>query len=911
MCRARQLLSALITLVSIAGTAFAGDPTRIPSDHPAALGDGPNAPTFVPDFLTTPRQPVPLTAGPAGQLGSLALPAIQSETSAAVSGSNVVVGYNDARGNFGLGIMFSTDGGATFSDAGQLAVPPGSFSIGDPALGVWTPPSGSPVFYCATINTDASNLSAIFLYRSTTGGATWSGPFMIGSSQGFPDREAMAVDPETGRVLISWTNYGSFVAIAVTYSDDAATADPPTWSTADLVGARFEDGQATTIVADPNSDNVYLGWMTFPAIAGGDRGIATAVSNDNGTSWSGPHDLSPNFYAYQCPYGFDRWLWSFSGSSLALNPADGGLEVVYAASVDGTPSSDFGDIYYRRSVDGGLNWTSPVALNVFPGAGRPQCLPAVSAAANGRIDVYWYDLSAGSGLDDWTDIFHTFSKDFGGSWSSPVPITPSPFHNESGNNFGAPQQGDYLDAVTGLGVGGASFGAYATFADPSAVTTGADGLAFAATGVQVAPLRVRPGSVIVRDHGCAANDGVLVAKETAELTIPLENIGRVAMTAVSATLSAMTPGVTVQPGARVYGTIASGASGSEVNVYRVTLGAGYPCGTPCRFRLDINATGVAPAYVEFSLPTGVPVAQTTLLSENFDGVVAPALPAGWSAVTVRGSPPNPWVTSATSPASSPNAAFDPEAGTNNFERLQGPVLAVPSGSSYVEVTFDTQYNLFQYTSRYAPNGFTFDYQLDGTGGSHFSVGDATEFSNRYTHNIARSSGSAGDRSGWSGTAMPYRHVRIVIPGLAGHTLIPRFHVTTVGGGTIAGHGAWLDNVSIQAVTLGCGACVDSSLLSVPASGAIALRLGNAVPNPVRTQTTFSLTVPHTGAASVTILDVRGRIIATLVDRWLTAGVHDVSWDGRDSAGHRVATGMYFCRVRLGREEVARPLVVLR
>ena len=45
-------------------------------------------------------------------------------------------------------------------------------------------------------------------------------------------------------------------------------------------------------------------------------------------------------------------------------------------------------------------------------------------------------------------------------------------------------------------------------------------------------------------------------------------------------------------------------------------------------------------------------------AENFDGVTAPSLPVGWSAVTLTdctGS--NPWVTSTTTPSSAPNAAF--------------------------------------------------------------------------------------------------------------------------------------------------------------------------------------------------------------------------------------------------------------
>src|SRR5262249_42744072 len=149
-------------------------------------------------------------------------------------------------------------------------------------------------------------------------------------------------------------------------------------------------------------------WMTFP---GGLRDIAFMRSVDNGTTWPAPTDIGPTFFAHQCPYGFDRWLWSFSGNSIAYNPTDGGIEMVYAASVNGTPTADYGDIFYRRSINAGATWSPAVPLNVFPGADRPQANPCVAVASNGRIDVAWYDQSPGSGLSDYTDLVYCFSND--------------------------------------------------------------------------------------------------------------------------------------------------------------------------------------------------------------------------------------------------------------------------------------------------------------------------------------------------------------------------------------------------------------------------------------------------------------------------------------------------------------------
>ena len=56
---------------------------------------------------------------------------------------------------------------------------------------------------------------------------------------------------------------------------------------------------------------------------------------------------------------------------------------------------------------------------------------------------------------------------------APVPVTPSPFHNEAGNNYGAPHQGDYIDAVSAA----SAYGGFAWFGDPSPIGTWPDAMA--------------------------------------------------------------------------------------------------------------------------------------------------------------------------------------------------------------------------------------------------------------------------------------------------------------------------------------------------------------------------------------------------------------------------------------------------
>jgi hypothetical protein len=77
--------------------------------------------------------------------------------------------------------------------------------------------------------------------------------------------------------------------------------------------------------------------------------------------------------------------------------------------------------------------------------------------------------------------------------------------------------------------------------------------------------------------------------------------------------------------------------------------------------------------------------------------------------------------------------------------------------------------------------------------------------------------------------------------------------------------------------------------------------GRPYPNPARASvgTSFELSVPHGVRARVSIFDVSGRRVADLVDGPLEPGTHVLRWDGRDSRGSRVASGVYFVRARAG------------
>lgn len=91
----------------------------------------------------------------------------------------------------------------------------------------------------------------------------------------------------------------------------------------------------------------------------------------------------------------------------------------------------------------------------------------------------------------------------------------------------------------------------------------------------------------------------------------------------------------------------------------------------------------------------------------------------------------------------------------------------------------------------------------------------------------------------------------------------------------------------------------------------ALALYPAVPNPFSSGTTIRYDLSQGERVRLTIYDVNGRRVRTLVDRVETEGAHVARWDGRDGAGIRVASGVYFLALDTGKTALQRRVVLLK
>ncbi|MCP4566854.1 MAG: T9SS type A sorting domain-containing protein [FCB group bacterium] len=76
-----------------------------------------------------------------------------------------------------------------------------------------------------------------------------------------------------------------------------------------------------------------------------------------------------------------------------------------------------------------------------------------------------------------------------------------------------------------------------------------------------------------------------------------------------------------------------------------------------------------------------------------------------------------------------------------------------------------------------------------------------------------------------------------------------------------------------------------------------LALSQNYPNPFNPVTTIEFSLPHSGYVSLDVFDIVGRKVTTLVADQMSAGVKKIIWNGIDSQGRAVASGVYFYRLR--------------
>ncbi|HEU4334752.1 MAG TPA: FG-GAP-like repeat-containing protein, partial [Candidatus Eisenbacteria bacterium] len=188
--------------------------------------------------------------------------------------------------------------------------------------------------------------------------------------------------------------------------------------------------------------------------------------------------------------------------------------------------------------------------------------------------------------------------------------------------------------------------------------------------------------------------------------------------------------------------------------------------------------------------------------------------------------------------------------------------------------------------------------------------NAAPFSSYATTNLpfAASDMRAGDAEA-NGTS--YLYISRHVPLLEVVSVSPAGALAVVGSYAVAGapsqfalgdldHDGGLDVVTIgnddSMVSVNLHGFGVITAVDAPAPGVGRAMLRQNHPNPFNPRTTIRYSVPRAERARLAVFDVNGRLVTTLRDGPMSAGEHEVEWDGRNAQGAQVASGVYLYRL---------------
>jgi BNR repeat-like domain len=299
------------------------------------------------------------------------------------SSNNIhIVWQDDTTYNYEIYFKKSTDGGTTWSASKRLTENSGWSS--DPAIAA----NSGGTIHVVWDDTTPGN-TEIFYRLSSDGGATW------GASKRLTWNFGASLSPAIGlgandTVHVAWIDHtAGNPELYYRNSVDGGT----TWNKVKRL-TRTKYGASDPVLVTDSGGAVHIVWFEY--IEGGNDEIFYVRSTDGGATWSAVKRLT--------------WTsgWSeYPAMALGLNKT---LHVIWEDDVSGNY-----ELYYKKSTDGGASWSAAQRLTWTSGY---SYYPVAVIDSNDAIHVIWSEY-----LSNNFEIYYKKSTDGGANWSSNQRLT--------------------------------------------------------------------------------------------------------------------------------------------------------------------------------------------------------------------------------------------------------------------------------------------------------------------------------------------------------------------------------------------------------------------------------------------------------------------------------------------------------
>jgi hypothetical protein len=314
---------------------------------------------------------------------------------------------------------------------------------------------------------------------------------------------------------------------------------------------------------------------------------------------------------------------------------------------------------------------------------------------------------------------------------------------------------------------------------------------------------LRNGGATIADEGCEPANGVIDPGEDVTVNFGVTNIGPGPTNNLVVTLLP-TGGVTFPSGPENY-QVASGATG--FGSFHFSNNANCGDTITLTFHLQDGDLDLGNVSIPFTL--GVLMNSAPSFTENFDGVTAPALPAGWTTArsSVAANTAALWITSTTTPDTAANSAFGAGGTVASDSTLTSPVIPIPNAPAFgtnpaVRLTFRNNYN-----TEAGFDGGRLEISINGGPFVEVIAAGGSFVEGGYNGSIGATDNLFAGQPAWTGSSGGYITTTVNLPPASyGQNAQLRWH-TAYDTGTNPG-GMRIDTISIYASTRVCcsGAC---------------------------------------------------------------------------------------------------------